>query len=171
MKKSLQERLNASLDKALDPPRRRPQHNLDALLKEYDDGQALAARREAPREAPKGIPSGIPEAIPEGIPTDIPNQPAEAPRKASPRSSAPAAKRSHRAALAAPHEETAEESSAEIFVPVDATHTASEKIIYSHMYRETVSKGGRRVISARGSVAKNIFGRGRSPATLSQAAI
>ncbi len=45
MKKSLQERLNASLDKALDPPRKRPKQELDALLDEYDDGQAIGAQR------------------------------------------------------------------------------------------------------------------------------
>src|SRR4051794_26300923 len=76
MKKSLQERLNASLDKALDPPRKRPKQELDALLDEYDDGQVLAAQRDSSVESLKGIPSGIPEGIPstssESIPTGIP---------------------------------------------------------------------------------------------------
>ena len=62
MKKSLQERLNASLDKALDPPRKRPKQELDALLDEYDDGQSSArrgysSRSAIPRDPPKGIPT------------------------------------------------------------------------------------------------------------------
>jgi hypothetical protein len=138
MKKSLQERLNASLDKALDPPRKRPKQELDALLDEYDDGQALGAQRESAVESSKGIPPGIPEGIPstspEGIPAGIPtanpedNQGESAPAKP-------------RRPIAVRPQEEAEEPSSEVFISVDATHTASEKIIYSHMYRETISKG------------------------------
>jgi hypothetical protein len=40
MKKSQLEQLNASLDKALAPPRQKPKANLDALLNEYDDESA-----------------------------------------------------------------------------------------------------------------------------------
>ncbi|MFL6333359.1 MAG: hypothetical protein ACJ754_08475 [Pyrinomonadaceae bacterium] len=138
MKKSLQERLNASLDKALDPPRRRPKQELDAILDEYDDGQALGAQRGADSEIadgiPAGIPIGIPSAIPDGIPAGIPTTSPEE------ESGALVAKKLRRPAANKPQEE-AEEPSSELFVSVDATHTASEKIVYSHMYRETVSKG------------------------------
>lgn len=140
MKKSLQERLNASLDKALDPPRKRPKQELDALLDEYDDGQSLGAQRDSNLESSKGIPSGIPEGIPstspESIPTGIPTNHPEELREES----APAAKKHRRSIAVKPQEET-EEPSSEVFISVDATHTASEKIVYSHMYRETVSKG------------------------------
>lgn len=129
MKKSLQERLNASLDKALDPPRKRPRQELDALLEEYDDGQGIGTQPISATGATEGIPESIPEGVPEGIPESIEEQLKDAP---------PATKK-HRRALK-PHEEV-EEPAAEVFVSVDATHTASEKIIYSHMYRETVSKG------------------------------
>jgi hypothetical protein len=138
MKKSLQERLNASLDKALDPPRRRPKQELDAILDEYDDGQALGVQRDSDSGMAQGIPAGIPSTIPMGIPAGIP---ASIPTTTSEEeSNAPAAKKSRRAAAIKPQEE-AEEPSSEVFVSVDATHTASEKIVYSHMYRETVSKG------------------------------
>lgn len=135
MKKSLQERLNASLDKALDPPRKRPRQELDALLEEYDDGQSIGTQPiSAPATTdgiPVGIPEGIPSAIPEGIPaTNIEEQVKDA---------SPATKKHRRAVK--PQEEAVEEPAAEVFVSVDATHTASEKIVYSHMYRETVSKG------------------------------
>ncbi len=40
MKKSQKELLNASLDKALAPPKQKPKQNLDALLDEYDDEQS-----------------------------------------------------------------------------------------------------------------------------------
>jgi hypothetical protein len=144
MKKSLQERLNASLDKALDPPRKRPKQELDALLDEYDDGQSLGAQRDIASESTKGIPTGIlegipttsPESIPTGIPASIPTTHSEDNKEES----AAAAKKLRRPIAAKPQEE-AEEPSTEVFISVDATHTASEKIIYSHMYRETVSKG------------------------------
>jgi hypothetical protein len=136
MKKSLQERLNASLDKALDPPRRRPKQELDAILNEYDDGQAIGAQRNPVFEITKGIPAGIlstsPESIPVGIPTIILGE-EEAP--------APAVKKSRRPATVKSQEEAEGQPRSEVFVSVDATHTASEKIVYSHMYRETVSKG------------------------------
>lgn len=131
MKKSLQERLNASLDKALDPPRKRPKQELDALLDEYDDGQALGAQRESAVISSKGIPSSIPEGIPSGIPKTNPEDSQE--------ESAPA--KNPRRSIAVRPQDEAEEPSSEVFVSVDATHTASEKIIYSHMYRETISKG------------------------------
>lgn len=147
MKKSLQERLNASLDKALDPPRKRPKQELDALLDEYDDGQALGAQRDSAPEIvegiPSGIPAGIPDTIPEGIPSSIPSDvptttvTADAPEP--PQSDSSLASKRHRRAVKPPEE--AEQTNSEVFVSVDATHTASEKIVYSHMYRETVSKG------------------------------
>ncbi len=139
MKKSLRERLNASLDKALDPPRRRPKQDLDALLDEYNDGQSIAARRDSAHEPPDGIPAGIPTGIPDTIPTGIPNtSPDKLPQES--RKETTVSKRQPRPSIAR-QEEPADETGTEIFVPVDATHTASEKIVYSHMYRETVSKG------------------------------
>lgn len=143
MKKSLQERLNASLDKALDPPRKRPKQELDALLDEYDDGQALGSQRDLaseivkgiPETIPAGIPDGLPESIPEAIPAGIPTTYHEQQQQSD---SSPITKKPRRA-IKQPDE--VEEPSSEVFVSVDATHTASEKIVYSHMYRETVSKG------------------------------
>jgi hypothetical protein len=70
--------------------------------------------KEPPAESPPGIPAGIPESIPVGIPSGIP---ASIPTQAEPR------------------------KPAETFTPLDATHTASEKSVYSVMYRETISKG------------------------------
>src|ERR1044072_6323834 len=142
MKKSLQERLNASLDKALDPPRKRPKQELDALLDEYDDGQALNTQRDTALETINGIPATIPAAIPDGIragmskdiPAAIPINDLEQPLSDT---SANLKKQRRTVKLT----EEAEQPSSEIFVSVDATHTASEKIVYSHMYRETVSKG------------------------------
>lgn len=136
MKKSLQERLNASLDKALDPPRKRPKQELDALLDEYDDGQALGAQRDTILECSNSIPAGTPPTSPDGIPADIPADNQEGNKEES----AEAAKKPRRP-IAVRTQEEAEEPSTEVFISVDATHTASEKIIYSHMYRETVSKG------------------------------
>jgi hypothetical protein len=134
MKKSLQERLNASLDKALDPPRKRPKQELDALLDEYDDGQSIGAQKNSTSEVAKGIPAttpaGIPMSIPSGIPMTSP--------KEDQGGSSPSTKKHRRIVKSS---EEAEEPSSEVFVSVDATHTASEKIVYSHMYRETVSKG------------------------------
>ena len=141
MKKSLQERLNASLDKALDPPRKRPKQELDALLEEYDDGQALGTQRDSAAENIKGIPATIPDSIPEGIPSGIPEgiPASDSAKDIRPQGDAPpVAKKQSRVAKSV---EDAEQPSSEIFVSVDATHTASEKIVYSHMYRETVSKG------------------------------
>ena len=138
MKKSLQERLNASLDKALDPPRKRPKQELDALLDEYDDGQAIGAQTSLASENANGIPASIPISVPDTIPTGIP---AGIPIKDSAQNetdSSPTTKKQRRPIK--PSDE-AEEPSSELFVSVDATHTASEKIVYSHMYRETVSKG------------------------------
>lgn len=137
MKKSLQERLNASLDKALDPPRKRPKLELDALLDEYDDGQVIGAQKGLSSESEMGIPVTIPTGIPDGIPTGIPTDVSTIDPEQQQSDSSPNAKK-HRRALKPPEE--AEQPSAEIFVSVDATHTASEKIVYSHMYRETVSK-------------------------------
>ncbi len=139
MKKSLQERLNASLDKALDPPRKRPKQELDALLDEYDDGQAISALRDSAPEITKGIPAAIPDGIPEGIPGAIPTNLGTVDLEQPPQNDLPSTAKKQRRALKTPEE--AEQPNSEIFVPVDATHTASEKIIYSHMYRETVSKG------------------------------
>jgi hypothetical protein len=136
MKKSLQERLNASLNKALDPPRKRPKQSLDALLEEYDDGQAVGEYRASILDNSKGIPSGIPHTLPEGIPLSIPEERLEEDQEKT----APITRKQRRTQTVKSPEES-EEPSAEIFISVDATHTASEKIIYSHMYRETVSKG------------------------------
>jgi hypothetical protein len=133
MKKSLQERLNASLDKALDPPRKRPKQELDALLDEYDDGQGIGALRDSAPEIVKGIPATVPDGIPATIPTGIPTVDSEQQEG----DSSPVTKKQRRTVK--PLEEP-EELSSEVFVSVDATHTASEKIVYSHMYRETVSK-------------------------------
>ena len=130
MKKSLQERLNASLDKALDPPRKRPKHELDALLDEYDDGQGIGAQRDLAPEIVRGIPATIPVGIPEGIPAiDSEEQ----------QSNSSLTTKKHHRIVKSPKE--TEEPSSEVFVSVDATHTSSEKIVYSHMYRETISKG------------------------------
>jgi hypothetical protein len=134
MKKSLQERLNASLDKALDPPRKRPKQELDAILDEYDDGQVIGAQRDSASESAKGIPAAIPTGIPAGIPTSIP-----APHQVEQQEASPSSTKKQNRTIKT--QEEAEEPSSEIFVSIDATHTASEKIIYSHMYRETVSKG------------------------------
>lgn len=136
MKKSLQERLNASLDKALDPPRKRPKQELDALLNEYDDGQAIGTQRNSAAEEIKGIPDGIPIASPAGIPAGTPIDNSKVHQQISP----PITKKHHRPTAGKQPEED-EEPSSEVFISVDATHTASEKIVYSHMYRETVSKG------------------------------
>jgi|GEM_PF-2054837 len=142
MKKSLQERLNASLDKALDPPRRRPKQELDALLDEYDDGQGLGAQRDLAAEIPgitlgipEGIPGSIPSTTPAGIPERIPTLTSVEFREVSP----PTTNKQRRPTSVKPQD--VEEPSSEVFVFVDATHSASEKIVYSHMYRETVSKG------------------------------
>lgn len=145
MKKSLQERLNASLDKALDPPRRRPKQELDALLDEYDDGQVLDVRKEIISAPEKGIPAAIPDGIPSTIPSSIPTTiPDGIPTNITGTDSgqqgdaSPVVKKNRRVLKSS---EEAEQPDSEIFVSVDATHTASEKIVYSHMYRETVSKG------------------------------
>jgi hypothetical protein len=123
MKKQDQKRLDEALDKALAPPRQKPKQNLDALLNEYDDERSpsIAGNR------PKGIPAGIPIAIPESIPSAIPESiPSRALRKRGPKD----------------EEESAVETAiAEQITPLDATHTGSERSIYSIMYRETISKG------------------------------
>jgi hypothetical protein len=67
---------------------------------------------------PQGVPSGIPEAIPNTSPEGIPPRAQERAPKVTEEPEA--------------HESTA---------PLDATHTSSEKNVYSIMYRETVSKG------------------------------
>lgn len=146
MKKSLQERLNASLDKALDPPRKRPKQELDALLDEYDDGQAIGAQRDSASEIAKGIPAtipdGIPNTIPDSIPATIPDgipTPSPTEDTEEPQNDSSTVSKKQRRAVKPPDE--ADQPNAEVFVSVDATHTASEKIVYSHMYRETVSRG------------------------------
>ena len=48
MKKADKKRLNDALDKALAPPRRKPQANLDALLDEYDDGSRPTEPQSSP---------------------------------------------------------------------------------------------------------------------------
>jgi hypothetical protein len=154
MKKSLQERLNASLDKALDPPRKRPKQELDALLDEYDDGQAIGSLHDPapkvaegipatipdgiPGDIPTGIPATIPESIPSGIPKDLSATDSTPDFEHPQHESTPSTKKTRR--VVTPPEEQ-EQPNSEIFVSVDATHTASEKIVYSHMYRETISRG------------------------------
>lgn len=81
------------------------------VLDQYDE-------RPAPGGTLEGIPAGIPSAIPSSIPTGIPQ-------------GIPAS-----GATKPPRRE-----SSELFTYLDATHTASEKAVYSVMYRETVSKG------------------------------
>lgn len=68
---------------------------------------------------PQGIPAGILSAIPTGIPDSIPE-------------GIPAS---------IPEPKPARREKAEPFTYLDATHTASEKAVYSVMYRETISKG------------------------------
>jgi hypothetical protein len=120
MKKADRKRLDEALDKALAPPKQRPKQNLDALLDEYNDEQSPsppASETQSVRGIPASIPTGIPSAIPEGIP-------AKEQKKSA----------TQKAAITEPeaYEQTA---------PLDATHTGSEKSVYSIMYRETISKG------------------------------
>lgn len=123
MKKSQLSQLNASLDKALAPPKVKPRQNLDALLDEYDDERPSSLSVEPAKTVPASIPIGIPSTIPISIPETAP-------------SGIPTNRRSEKAktqdVVTSPEE----------FVPLDATHTGSEKSVYSIMYRETVSKGG-----------------------------
>ena len=125
MKKSQQERLNASLDKALAPPKQKPKQNLDALLHEYDDERSGNASAPAPAK-----PQGIPATIPASIPTGIPHA-----------STAPIIVDNKRKNTAKQSEEPEEVQTYEPSAPLDATHTNAEKIVYSIMYRETISKG------------------------------
>ncbi len=78
-----------------------------------------------------GIPEGIPTTTPEGIPISSPLnsvQPSPTESKMNSR-----------------HEPANRDAgtSPELFTPLDATHTSSEKNIYSLMYRDTISKGVR----------------------------
>jgi len=129
MKKSQLEQLNASLDKALAPPKQRPKQNLDALLDEYDDRRSPSP----PLKAESGIPVGIPSTIPEGIPISSPEPPLLSPAENA-RPSASIKKEAKPAAGAI-------EASAEQFTFLDATHTGAERSVFSVMYRETVSRG------------------------------
>jgi hypothetical protein len=125
MKKSQLEQLNASLDKALAPPRQKPKENLDALLDEYNDERPSApagATTQVTSARPAGIPEGIPIAVPISIPAASPD-------------SIPPPRRADKTKNQEPN------TSPEEFVPLDATHTGSEKSVYSIMYRETISKG------------------------------
>jgi hypothetical protein len=124
MKKSQLEQLNASLDKALAPPRQKPKENLDALLDEYNDERlpSPAGTTQVTPARSVGIPAGIPTTIPVAIPTTSPDG-IPAPRRAD--------KIKNQEPITSPEE----------FIPLDATHTGSEKSVYSIMYRETVSKG------------------------------
>jgi hypothetical protein len=125
MKKSQRELLNASLDKALAPPRQRPKQNLDALLDEYDDGQ----QAETSAKTSSAIPATTPASIPTGIPASIPER------------AASKEKQSPRPGKQQKQEEEPEPPAAEPTAPLDATHTAAERSVYSIMYRETISKG------------------------------
>jgi len=128
MKKSQLEQLNASLDKALAPPKQRPKQNLDALLDEYDDGRFPSPPLKAEPSTPAGIPSTIPEGIPILPPESLPLSPAEAtPSRESIKQEAKTA--------------GDVEATAEQFTPLDATHTAAERSVFSVMYRETISRG------------------------------
>ena len=129
MKKSQQELLNASLDKALAPPRQRPKQNLDALLEEYDDGQPQGLPATHSVGIPTTTPSIIPTSIPETIPTSIPETERASKERQQPR---PASRQRQVEEPEAPSEPPA---------PLDATHTAAERSVYSIMYRETISKG------------------------------
>jgi hypothetical protein len=94
----------------------------DRKLLEDNLGKALAAPKKKPRQDldalldeyddKPAVLTGIPTTIPTGIPKSIPT-----PAKSK------------------------ESREADPFIPLDATHTASEKSVYSIMYRETVSKG------------------------------
>jgi hypothetical protein len=130
MKKSLQDRLSASLDKALAPPRQRPKQNLDALLDEYDDGQPAIT----PPLKTEGIPPSIPSTIPTGIPVSIPSAIPDTKSMSKERQSPRPAKQQKQV-------EEPEQPSVEPTAPLDATHTAAERSVYSIMYRETISKG------------------------------
>jgi len=115
MKKADKKLLDASLNKALAPPK--PRQNLDALLDEYDDEQRSPASLEERKVKTLGIPATIPSSIPLSIPSRQFTK-REAKRNEEP-------------------DETVPQQTA----PLDATHTGSEKSVYSIMYRETVSKG------------------------------
>jgi hypothetical protein len=123
MKKQDQKRLDEALDKALAPPRQKPKQNLDALLDEYDDERSSSIAKNDPKGIPASIPTTIPEGIPSGIPESIPSRAA---RKKAPKDE---------------EEPAVEALTSEQFTPLDATHTGSERSIYSIMYRETISKG------------------------------
>ena len=126
MKKQDQKRLDEALDKALAPPRQKPKQNLDALLNEYDDEQISASSHI--QETPLGVPATIPVSIPSAVPVTIPITALNAGKVKQQRT---------------PPLFSSEESPSpqEQFAPLDATHTGSEKVIYSIMYRETISKG------------------------------
>jgi hypothetical protein len=129
MKKRDQKRLDEALDKALAPPRQRPKQNLDALLDEYDDGQSSAKAEKPLVGIPAGIPIATPEDFPEAFPANLTTQFLAIEEKSSP-------KRAHATKL---NEET--DPPTEPGAPLDATHTAAERSVYSIMYRETISKG------------------------------
>ena len=122
MKKQDQKRLDEALDKALAPPRQKPRQNLDALLDEYDDERPSFSAKEA-----KGIPASIPATIPTSIPASI--------SETNPKT------RVHKNVAKEEEAAAAETAVLEQITPLDATHTGSERSIYSIMYRETISKG------------------------------
>lgn len=78
----------------------------------------------APLQDAAAIPTSIPTAIPEGIPTEANERPAQPPKR-----------------IRDVAETNLGEAEALPFTPLDATHTSSEKSIYSVIYRETISKG------------------------------
>jgi hypothetical protein len=151
MKKRDQKRLDEALDKALAPPRQRPKQNLDALLDEYNDGQ----HSEKLTVTLAGIPTSIPDAIPAGIPTESPAAEEKSTTK--------------RPRTLRQNDET--NIPTEPGAPLDATHTAAERSIYSIMYRETISKGAyerhfgpaelmkKTGIRSRNTVHKALYGR------------
>lgn len=121
-KKSSEQKLLAeSLSNALNPQKKRgmPRDVLD----QYDEkSEASGIPAGIPDAIPTGIPTGIPDTIPTGIPSSIPET---IQADAGPKEPMKAARR----------------EASEPFTYLDATHTASEKAVYSVMYRETVSKG------------------------------
>jgi hypothetical protein len=132
MKKRDQKRLDEALDRALAPPRQRPKQSLDTLLEEYDESPSHI--QSAPQLSIRdGVPTGIPTNSPAAIPNAIASESPDAPAETSP--SRVARRRTRKA------EEDEPDISPEQTAPLDATHTNAEKVVYSIMYRETVSKG------------------------------
>jgi len=120
--------------KAMPPPKARPlpeNHPARSIFRSINSTETNALIE--PDE--KGIPEGIPTTTLTSIPEGIPN-----PKFRESLRTSPAEVKSKQR-----REEVAQDSdvSQDIFTPLDATHTSSEKSIYSLMYRDTISKGTR----------------------------